>query len=69
MLAVLAYTTVTGRDVAAVLAGLAETGGHLRVMMIEEKSQSPLCGQACVREVTAASMLVFCLASHAALLW
>lgn len=29
MLAVLADTTVTGRDVAAVLAGLAETGGHL----------------------------------------
>ncbi len=29
MLAVLADTTVTGRDVAAVLAGVGETGGHL----------------------------------------
>lgn len=35
MLAVLANTTVTGRDVAAVLAGLAEAGRHLGESMGE----------------------------------
>jgi len=35
MLAVLAYTTVTGRDVSAVLAGLAQMGRHLDVVVVE----------------------------------